>query len=197
MTIICALNDEKENCVWLGSNDRCVLDNIVVPGHDNKWVHLGEWVIGVTGSGPRDEALLSMSKEFSKKSLSVSDAIKLMRQAFSDFELGEDDDGVKRFCGAGIIVSKNGRVWDHDGSIAVTEIPAGEIWVRGSGMEMALGALKAFQQFGLTGEEIVTKTLSVVTDNDLDCPGKPFIQRFDRDGKLSPVFCHETPTVRK
>ena len=191
MTIICAYNDVETNCVWLGCNDRCTLDNLVPPGEDDKWINVGEWQVGVCGDGPRTEVLFSIAENTEQIPETEFELTKSLRSAFDDFDIGKDDDGVRRFCGPGMIVHRDGRIWDHDGAFALSPIPERTFWARGSGMEFALGAAAALQGQGIAGAELVHRTVSIVVELDMDCPGAPLIRRLERDGSSS-IFSSRT-----
>ena len=64
MTIIAAINDSANNVVWLGSNGRATLGSLRAPSIDNKWKSLHGWLIGITGSGPKLEAIDAYAAEF-------------------------------------------------------------------------------------------------------------------------------------
>ena len=57
MTVITAMHDESLGVTWLGSNGRATIGSFVGPSVDCKWFAIEDWAIGITGSGPKLEAL--------------------------------------------------------------------------------------------------------------------------------------------
>ncbi len=185
MSIITAICDKQENVVWLGGNGRASIGSFVAPSLDKKWVSFDGWAIGITGSGPKTEALQACSDEFPKNAQHPFEIVKFMREAYGRFDIGEMDEGVKRYTGSGILVHKTGAIWDFDNSFCLTEVERGVFWARGSGMDAAIGAAKALESFVSSHRARMQKTLEIVIETDVDCPGEIVIQSFDAQGVLS------------
>ncbi|MEO1136564.1 MAG: hypothetical protein AAFW68_08150, partial [Pseudomonadota bacterium] len=110
---------------------------------------------------------------------------KFMRNAYADFDIGEMEEGLKRYCGSGLLIHQDGRIWDFDNSFCLTPVAQGGFWARGSGMDLAVGASKALETFVSSPKELTRRVLEIVVANDIDSPGEVLIQTFDADGVLS------------
>ena len=185
MTIITAIHDTEQNLTWLGSNGRATIGSFVGPSTDHKWFPIGEWLIGVTGTGPKLEALRACAKNFPEDAAHPFEVLKFMRDAYGEFDIGEMDEGLKRFCGSGLLIHKSGEIWDFDNSFCLTEVPKGSFWARGSGMDLALGAGLALKDYEKSPKALTRKALEIVVAVDVDCPGEALIQTFDQNGVLS------------
>ena len=161
MTVITALYDARENVTWLGSNGRATIGSYVGPSRDNKWFCAEGWAIGITGSGPKVEALEAHVSAFPTDASRPHDILKFMKTAYSDFDIGEMDEGLKRYSGNGLLIYKNGAVWDFDNSFCLTPVEAGVFWARGSGMDIALGAGKALKDFITSPKELTKRVLEI------------------------------------
>lgn len=184
MTVIAAIHDSETNQTVIGSNSRATLGNLVSPSIDKKWLSIEGWLIGVTGSGPKLETLQACAGRFPKNAKHPIDVLKFMKSAYDEFDIGEVDEGLKRYCGGGLIVHKTGSVWDFDNSLCITEVPLTAFWARGSGMDMAIGAALALRQYVNSPREIMQRVLQIVVENDVECPGEPLVQIFTRDGVI-------------
>ena len=187
MSIIAAINDTESNVVWVGSNGRATLGSLKAPSVDRKWKPIGGWLIGITGSGPKLEALDAHANEFPDTAEHPFEILKFMKSAYEAFDIGDTEEGLKRYCGSGILVSKSGRIWDFDNSFCLTEVESGSFWAQGSGMEIALGAEAALVEFVSTPRDRVRRVIEITIDRDVDCPGEIIVQSFSRDGVLSPL----------
>ncbi|MHA7871045.1 MAG: hypothetical protein ACX939_01710 [Hyphococcus sp.] len=185
MTIITALHDKNDGVTWLGSNGRATIGSFVGPSLDRKWMALEGWAIGVTGTGPKLEALAAHADHFPKNAAHPFEVLRFMRSAYGEFEIGEMDEGLKRFCGSGLIAHMSGAVWDYDNSFCLTEVAAGTFWARGSGMDIAIGAGQALKTFVPSARELTRCALEITVANDVDSPGEILIQMLDRKGILS------------
>ena len=184
MTVICAVNDLTENCVWIGCNDCATIGNLISPSIDSKWIHIDDWLIGACGNGPLSEAVLSARKDFPPEKADAIQITNFIREAFSNFDIGETEDGYKRYSGSGMLVHKSGLVYEYDTTSCLTEVPPNVLWARGSATDMAVGASRALEEFLDSRQQLITKTIEIVIKNDLDCPGNPLIKRFTRRGEL-------------
>jgi len=185
MTIITAIADPENKTVWLGSNGRATIGSFVSPSRDRKWVSFGSWAIGITGSGPKLEALDAMAGDFPKNADQPFEVVKFLREAYAAFDIGETEEGLKRYAGGGLIAHKSGRIWDHDNSFCLTAVDAGVFWARGSGMDIALGASLALCEFIPSPLKRTRRVLEIVTANDVDSPGEILVQSFDEKANLS------------
>ena len=185
MTIITAIHDPKENVTWLGSNGRATIGSYVSPSIDTKWFAAGGWAIGITGTGPKLEALEAHEKEFPNEATRPFEILAFMKEAYGAFDIGEMEEGLKRYCGNGLLVQKSGAVWDFDNSFCLTPVATGVIWARGSGMDLALGAGIALKEFVASPKALTKRILEIVTANDVDSPGEILLQSFDANGVLS------------
>lgn len=185
MTVITAIHDPDKGVTWLGSNGRATIGSFIGPSIDKKWIAFDGWLIGVTGTGPKIEALLAHEEQFPKKTDCPFEVLKFMRSAYADFDIGEMEEGLKRYCGGGLLIHQNGRVWDFDSRFCLTPVAQGGFWERGSGVDLAVGAGKAPEPFVSSPKELTQRVLEIVVANDIDSPGEALIQTFDADGVLS------------
>lgn len=185
MTIITAIHDAEKNITWLGSNSRATIGSFVAPAIDKKWFVMNGWVLGVTGSGPKLEALQAAADDFPKDATKPFELLKFLKTAFETFDIGEIEEGLKRYCGGGLLAHQSGAIWDFDNSFCMMEVPPGRFWARGSGMDVAIGAAIALGPHVSSVEEITRRSLEITIDVDVDCPGEPLIQTFDVNGVLS------------
>lgn len=184
MTVIAAIYDLVNQQTIVGGNNRATLGSLVSPSVDRKWLPLEGWLIGVTGDGPKIETLEACKHRFPKNARRPVDVLKYIKSAYEEFGIGEVEEGLKRYCGAGLLVHKTGGVWDFDNSLCTTEVAAGEFWARGSGMDMAIGAAHALRRYVKSPFELMQGVLEIVIRNDVDCPGRPLVQLFTRDGVI-------------
>ncbi len=187
MSIVAAINDVEENTVWVGSNGRATLGSLRAPSIDQKWKAMNGWLVGITGSGPKLEALDAHANEFPDTAEHPFEILKYMKSAYDAFDIGDTDDGLKRYCGSGMLVSKTGRIWDFDNSFCLTEVESGAFWAQGSGMDIAIGAAAALTDFVPSPRERVRRAIQIAIEKDVDCPGELIVQSFDRNGVLSPL----------
>ncbi len=187
MTVIGALRDDLNECTWLGYNDQAQLGDLAAPGRDEKWFLKGNWVVGVSGYGPRNEVVASLKGDFHTDEGAVLELVKALRAEYDEWGVEEDDNGVKRFCGDGLIAHKDGGFWDHDGAFALSKIPSGSFWARGSGDTLAIGAAAALIDRGAPAEEVVFGAIGVAIRFDTGCPGEPRLLRLDKNGALEEV----------
>ena len=185
MTVITAIHDAEKHMTWLGSNSRATIGSFVAPAIDNKWFALHGWALGVTGSGPKLEALQAAASTFPQDAKQPFELLKFLKSAYEAFDIGETDEGLKRYLGGGLLVHKSGAIWDFDNSFCMMSVPPGTFWARGAGMDLAIGAARALQDHLSSPEEITRRTLEITIDIDVDCPGEPLIQTFDQTGALS------------
>ncbi len=185
MSIIAAINDVEADLVWVGSNGRATLGSLKAPSVDRKWKAMNGWLIGVTGSGPKLEALGAHANEFPDTAEYPFEVLKFMKSAYDAFDIGDTDEGLKRYCGSGLLVNKSGRIWDFDNSFCLTEVENGAFWAQGSGMEIALGAAAALSEFVSSPRERIKRAVQITIEKDVDCPGELIVQSFDRNGVLS------------
>lgn len=185
MTVITAIHDPKENVTWLGTNGRATIGSYVGPSLDHKWFNAEGWVIGITGSGPKLEALEARAEDFPKNTTRPFEILKFMKKAYGAFEIGEMDEGLKRYSGNGLLIHKSGAVWDFDNSFCLTAVAPGVFWARGSGMDLALGAGKALKEFISSPKELTKRVLEIVVATDVDSPGEVIIHTFNTEGVLS------------
>lgn len=185
MTIIAAIHDTKKNIVWLGANGRATIGSLVAPSIDTKWIAINGWVIGMTGSGPKIEALKAHESECPDDAAHPVEILKFMKNAYGDFDIGETEEGVKKYSGSGLLVHRSGRIWDFDQSFCLTSVPADTFWAQGSGMEIAIGAAQALVPHVADQRLRMHNVIEITIAKDVDCPGEVLVQSFDRDGQLS------------
>ena len=185
MSILTVINDAASGAVWLGSNGRATLGSLVGPSVDQKWIALHGWVIGITGTGPKIEAINAHADNFPAETAHPFEVLKFLRAAYTDFDIGETDEGLKRYCGSGFLIHKSGAIWDFDNSFCLTGVPSGAYWARGSGMDLAIGAGEALKPYVNSAQELTRRALEITIAKDVDCPGEALVQSFDRNGVLS------------
>ncbi len=185
VTILTVINDAASDVVWLGSNGRATLGSIVGPSVDKKWLALGGWLLGITGTGPKIEAIKAHTHEFPKESAHPFEVLQFLKAAYEKFDIGETEEGLKRYCGSGFLIHKSGAIWDFDNSFCLTEVPRGAYWARGSGMDLAIGAAAGLKPYVSSTKELTRRALEITIAMDVDCPGEVLVQTFDREGVLS------------
>jgi hypothetical protein len=185
MTILTVLDDAESDVVWLGSNGRATLGSLVGPSVDKKWLALGGWLIGITGTGPKIEAIKAHTDNFPKDSAHPFEVLQFLKAAYEKFDIGETDEGLKRYCGSGFLAHKSGAIWDFDNSFCLSEVPRGAYWARGSGMDLAIGAAAALKPFMPSAQDLTRRALEITIAMDVDCPGEVLVQTFNREGVLS------------
>ena len=185
MTVITALHDADKKIIWLGSNSRATIGSFVAPSIDHKWFAINGWAIGITGSGPKLEALEAAAPEFPKDAKKPFELLKFLKTAFESFDIGETEEGLKRYLGGGLLVHQSGEIWDFDNSFVMIEVPSGAFWARGSGMDVAIGAARALEPHVTSPEDITRHALEITISIDVDCHGEPLLQTFDENGVLS------------
>ncbi|WP_375203913.1 hypothetical protein [Hyphococcus sp.] len=185
MTVITAIYDQAENVTWLGSNGRATIGSYVGPSIDTKWWAIHDWAIGITGAGPKLEALEANQKDFPKHATRPFEVLTFMKEAYGAFDIGEMEEGLKRYCGNGLLIHKSGAIWDFDNSFCLTPVAKGGFWARGSGMDIALGAGIALKEFMPSAKALTRRVLEITVANDVDSPGEILLQSFDADGVLS------------
>ncbi len=181
MTIICALYDKNENAVWLGCNDRATIGDTPAPGSESKWLKFGNWAIGISGNESVYNQYLQLSDEkFPKASDSILDVFNFLRTRYNKYNLGQQkgNDSTTSYGIEGIIVHRDGRIWDFDSHLALSEVPEGRLWGGGSGVDYALGADFIMQQGQYSCQERVTRSVQAAITLDIACPGQPMIERF-------------------
>lgn len=185
MTIITAIHDADQGVTWLGSNSRATIGSFVAPATDHKWFALHGWALGVTGSGPKLEALQAAASDFPQDATQPFELLKFLKSAYEAFDIGETEEGLKRYLGGGLLIHKTGAIWDFDNSFCMMGVPQGVFWARGSGMDLAIGAARALTGHVSSPDEITRRSLEITIDIDVDCPGEPLLQTFDQTGALS------------
>ena len=179
MSIICALHDSQENCVWLGGNDRATIGDTPTPGPESKWLKLGNWALGMTGNECVHRQYLTLNqKEFPYTSANVLDIFDFLRTSYSDYDLGQKkgESSTTSYGVEGLIVHGDGRIWDFDSRLALTEIPSGKLWGGGSGIDFALGADFMNQQGAMSPKDRVTMAVNCAIALDVYCPGEALIE---------------------
>jgi len=184
VTILCAIDDPVRECIWLGANDRTMFGSLVGPSQSRKWTVFGDWVIGLSGIGPKLDALEAQRKKFPKTAYAIEIA-KFMRDAYGDYEVGDKANAVKKFSGAGLIAHKRGGIWDFDNTLCVNSIESGRFWARGSGMKVAIGAASALLAIENDRRAFIQRVVEITIANETDCPGAPLVQKFTRNGELT------------
>lgn len=188
MTIICALNDESGDKVWVGCNDRATIGDSPAPASASKWLHFGGWLVGLSGDESVYEQFLLINEDkFPATSDKVLDVFQFMRSVYDDLSLGQQKGGdtTPSYGVDGILVHQSGRMWDFDSRLALSEVPSGRLWACGSGVDYALGADHALQGEGLSAKERVARAVEAAIALDIGCPGEILLQVFDRTGALS------------
>lgn len=184
MTILCAIDDPDQRCIWIGANDRTMFGSLIGPSQSRKWTAFGDWVIGLSGMGPKLDALEAQRKKFPKTDHAIEVA-KFMRDAYAEYEVGDKNNGVKKFAGTGLIAHKSGAIWDFDNTLCVNSVESGRFWARGSGMKVAIGAASALIEAEQDRGAFIRRVVELTIANETDCPGAPLVQKFTRDGELT------------
>lgn len=180
MTIICALHDAASNEVWLGSNSQHTLGDIVSPGPSDPWMQFGDWVIALSGEAVHTDILEIEAERFPAHESHPTHFIRFLKQTYQDYEIGrkEDNWASNSYEVWGLIVHRDGRIWDIDSHLALSTIPSGHLWARGSGMEYALGADYALNDQNADARIRVEQAVAAAIHYDINCPGSVQIKKF-------------------
>ena len=180
MTIICALHDPSAHEIWLGSNDQHTLGDAVPPGTSDPWLQFGDWVIALSGEAVHTDILELEAEKFPAHETHPSHFIKFLKQTYVDYEIGRKEDSwaSNSYEVWGLIVHRDGRIWDIDSHLALSAIPAGHLWARGSGMEYALGADYILKSAGAAARDRVERAVSAAIHFDINCPGAVQVKTF-------------------
>ncbi len=180
MTIICALHDDTTKTTYLGANSHATLGDTVAPGPSPSWFRFGKWIIAFSGEAVHTDLLELESNSFPSDADSALAVLKHLKTVFDAFNIEHQkgDWASPSYEVWGILVHQDGRVWDVDSHLALTAIPAGKLWARGSGMDFALGADHALQRTNATAKQRIRRALDAAIHHDVNCPGEPVIQTF-------------------
>jgi len=178
MSIVVAAHDAKVGCVWLGCNSKSQIGSLRTPGSESKWFIEGHWACALTGAALHSDLLVGSRDKFPAKSNDRIEVLKFLLQLFDDFDIGETDKESKDYGVSGLLVHADGRIWDFDTRLALTPIPSGEVWCRGSGMELAQGAASVLQEQDVAMEHCVKKAVETAIKYDCDCPGEVLVVAF-------------------
>jgi len=180
MTIITAISDGSS--VWIGNNSAYTVGDIPLSGGFDPWVRFGDWALGVTGDSFQQDFLTLKSKTLSKPDMSPYALMENIRTMFIDsyISIARDNHASASFGIWCILVNKDGRVWDVDNHLALSQIPINKVWARGSGMDYALGADFAISEIGndLSPLERVRACTQAAIINDISCPGDTVVAKF-------------------
>ncbi len=183
MTVICALYDEHADIVYLGCNDRATIGDTPAPASESKWHKFGDWAIGLSGNESVHGHFLQLSVDkFPKTTTSVLDVFEFLVARYKKYDLGQvrSDDATRSYGASGLIAHKNGNIWDFDSHIALSQVPKGQLWARGSGVDYALGADYVVQSLSpnLSAHDRMMQVLNAAISLDIDCPGEAMVERF-------------------
>lgn len=183
--MLAAINDTKSQVIWVGSNGRATIGSLISPAVDKKWIAINGWLIGITGTGPKIEALKAHENECPDDASHPIEILKFMKNAYGDFDIGESEEGVRKYAGSGLLAHKSGRIWDFDQSFCLSEVPSDQFWAQGSGIDIAIGAAEALIGHVDDLRERMRRVIEITISKDVDCPGEVLVQSFDRNGILS------------
>jgi len=178
MSIVVAAHDADAGCVWLGCNSKSQIGSLRTPGSESKWFLAGDWACALTGAALHCDLLAGSIDKFPKNATDRIDVLKFLLQLFDDYDIGESDKESKDYGVSGLLAHADGRIWDFDTRLALTPIPSGEVWCRGSGMELAQGAASVLQEQSAALELCVRKAVETAVKYDCDCPGDALVMAF-------------------
>jgi len=180
MTIICAYQDPVAKQTWIGSDSRATTSGgYLLPTTTRKWrVATGKrFAVGVSGYGRTVDVLAAATDEKLFKSESPHSIASAIRELLlADGYTPADQAGPKAIDDRFILVV-DGAVYDCDASFALSRIPAGHLWARGSGMDFAIGAANAMRRVAdfLAPVDVVRAAIAAACDCDTACGGELFV----------------------
>lgn len=177
MTIICALHDPTAAASWVASNDCVTIGDRSLPSSDANWIIRENWALGLAGDGRPFDLLAAEADRLFKKLTNPFELTQRMRAIFEAAGMGDTSNDAAPNYGQHMILANHIATWDIDGLLALSQIEAGQLWARGSGMDYALGAAHTLRDFDLSAKELIEKAVESAIANDLYCPGKVFIQK--------------------
>lgn len=175
MTILCAI-EQQSGPTLLGSNSRSLVGDTVLASDHSKWLRMGEWAVSFTGRGLLNDMVQTAAADFPVTDSAVA-VMAYLRSVFREAEIGKEDDGAMDFDTSGLLVRREGRIYDIDCRLSVEPINRGELWATGSGMEYALGASFALPE-DTPGKARIRRALEAAITLDSGCPGVPLIEEF-------------------
>lgn len=177
MTTICALADTRTGSIVLGSNSRCLLGDTIIPGDKSKWIRTENWALAFTGM-----TFFINVIEAHRNDLPQSDdplpIAQFIHKAFLDMKLGEDDGGSVKFRTNGILVRRDGAIFDMDNRLSLASVNADTLWANGRGMEYALGAAHVLKDAKIGPDELVQRCLEAAIAMDSCSPGEALVETF-------------------
>lgn len=172
MTIITALFDGTNT--WLGYNDGATIGDTVLASVMKPWLLFGSWALGVTGESAQQDILelnIDRLQDTGTNPLIVTNKL---RTIFTDYgHMSNDENAAPSFKIWCILAHRDGRIWDIDAHLAITLIPQGMLWARGSGTDFALGADTILQGLDISQEDRIIKATNAAITSDVYCAGDP------------------------
>lgn len=176
MTIITALFDGTDT--WLGYNDGATIGDTVVASVMKPWLLFDDWALGVTGESAQQDLIelnIDRLQDTGSEPLIITDKL---RSVFTDYgHTSHDDEAAPSFKIWCILAHRDGRIWDVDARLAITPIPQGLLWARGSGTDFALGADTVLRDLKISQEDRVIKATKAAIASDVYCAGDPKVFR--------------------
>jgi ATP-dependent protease HslVU (ClpYQ) peptidase subunit len=176
LTIIAAKTCGDE--IIIGYNDGSELGDTPVGGTSCPWIFLDDWAIGITGESSVQRLLELKLVEYSSTN-SVSELIDFIYKALLENEYGSKNSSeyVYTFGIYGIIVNRQGKIWDVSGCLSLTEIPRGRMWAQGSGADYAVGAEHAISKINPknSAKDNMLLCIEAAVENDVHCTGQPVV----------------------
>ena len=178
MTIICAMLDVAANGCWIAS-DRLATAGTGVVGYREKWLLGDGFAIGSSGYGVMLDELVAVLDEFNKDMHPAqmwARAVRIMKEAGWK---PRTNDGEPPFYECGFLFATKTNLWSIDGTGSSTPFGFGEFASRGSGADVADGAMHALSDHArdrMTTEEMMRATIDAAIAYDTGCGGEPFVR---------------------
>ena len=173
MTTIAAVT--ASGSTWFGWNSHATIGDTPVAGNE-PWISLGNWWVEVSGSSAQFDRIIRNTRELSIELNDAHDVVALLESVLDPVS---DDDGEETYGIWSILIKDSSQLWDLDSSFALSAIPEGRIWSRGSGMDYALGAGFAAMHCGKRPEEALSIAIEAGISHDIWSPGASQVRKFD------------------
>ena len=172
MTIIVAQRRGKET--WIGADSRMCSGTFLFQQPVKKWVQVGDWWVGQTGSFRFDTLLKLQRPVLGGTPEQAAETLRQMVITDGWEPIHKDEPGVRRHDTQLLLIAPDCRVFEH-GTSGVTIDANEEFSALGSGCDYALGAAYALKEEN--PDYRMLTAIRAATKYDIACGGTPFLLR--------------------
>jgi ATP-dependent protease HslVU (ClpYQ) peptidase subunit len=174
MTVICALHLPGQG-TWIGS-DRQVTVGDTPLMLERKFVSLGRWWVGVSGSMTTLNLLDELERAgYCPDSPSALWEVIRERMDRAGYSTSTERDGGPKGYDQAFIAADGDGVWDINGRGSIVRVPDGKVWARGGGGDYAIGAGLAYREMDVAPRTVIEKAVRAAVDSDICCGGTPWL----------------------